>query len=539
MADYGYFAGFIVSLYKMRKPAFLLFFVLLSLRGVSQPATAEEQAPRFELQKLGKEINTGYHESGPLISPDGNTMYWVVSSHPANTEGVNGSQDIWFSVRDSVGNWMQAEHAGKPFNLHKINKVLGISTDGNTLMLNGGDKKNEPGFSIVRRTGSGWSDPVQMDIPGYEGMNKGMFSGSYMSNDAKVVLMYFTERVKGKYSDLYVSFEKNGKWSAPKKLPDGINSVYDEFGPFLAADAKTLYFASNRPGGLGSTDIYMAQRLDDSWMKWSTPVNLGEPVNTKGFDAYFSIDATGANAFTTRSYTSQDGGSLDIFALVPAKEEPAPEPDPDPVIILSGMVLNKKDQGPISGAVVGYQLISDVELEQNGFAEASEGDAFYETTLPFDGAYTLEVKAEGFMTATESIDVVYDGLEKRYSKIFYLDPIEVGTKVRLNNVFFDTDKTVLRSESFAELDKVVDFLNENASVRIEIGGHTDDVGSDDYNQRLSQGRAGAVRQYLIDNGIVEDRITAMGYGESQPEVPNDSNANRQVNRRVEFKILGN
>lgn len=524
----------------MRKPAFILFFILGHFHLIGQEIPEEEQVPQFELKKLGKEINTAHHESGPLISSDGSVMYWVVSNHPENTEGINGSQDIWFSERDSTGNWTPARHAGKPFNLHKHNKVLGISTDGSTLMLNGGDKKNELGFSIVRRSGEGWSDPVQLNIPGYESMNKGIFSGSFMSNDAKVLLMYFTERIKGKYSDLYISFQKSGKWSAPRKLPDGINTVYDEFGPFLAADGVTLYFASNRPGGHGSTDIYTAKRLDDTWTKWSEPVNLGEPVNTKGFDAYFSVDATGTNAFTTRSYTTQDGGSLDIFAVVPVEEEPVPEPEPEPepAIILSGMVLNSKNQSAVAGAVVGYQYI-DSDSPDNGFVESSEGDGFYETALPYDGGYALEVKAEGFMTATAGLEVAYEGLEKRYSKIFYLDPIEVGTKVRLNNVFFDTDKTVLRAESFTELDKVVDFLNENASVKIEIGGHTDDLGSDEYNQRLSQGRAGAVRQYLIDNGIVEDRITAMGYGESQPEVPNDSGDNRQVNRRVEFKILGN
>ncbi|MEQ8812513.1 MAG: adhesin, partial [Imperialibacter sp.] len=306
----------------MKKPATLLSIFLciifLSIAHFGQ-AQDEDEAPKFDLEKLGKELNTGHHESGPIISPDGNTLYWVVSNSPENTYGEDGSQDIWYSTRDADGNWTQAVHAGAPFNIHKFNKVLGITTDGNTLMLNGGARKNEPGFSIVRRSGNSWSAPTQVNIPNYDGMNKGLFSGSFMSNDAKVVIMYFTERVKGKYSDLYISFDKGGKRTPPAKMPEGINTVYDEFGPFLAADGVTLYFASNRPGGLGSTDIYMAKRLDDTWMKWSKPVNLGEPVNTKGFDAYFSISGDGQNAFTTRSYTTQDGGSLDIFGLVPAK----------------------------------------------------------------------------------------------------------------------------------------------------------------------------------------------------------------------------
>jgi OmpA-OmpF porin, OOP family len=156
-----------------------------------------------------------------------------------------------------------------------------------------------------------------------------------------------------------------------------------------------------------------------------------------------------------------------------------------------------------------------------------------------EGNYKLEVKAEGFLSANDEIDVAYDGLERYYDKPFYLDPIEVGTKVRLEKVFFDTNKTILRPESFEELDKVVDFMNENPGITIEIGGHTDDVGSDDYNKNLSQGRAEAVRQYVVDNGIDANRITALGYGESQPEVPNTSAENRQTNRRVEFKVLEN
>ncbi len=522
----------------MNKPAawlrIILLFLFISFSHWSL-AQNEGEIPKFDLEKLGKELNTGQHESGPIISPDGKTLYWVVSNHPENTYGEDGSQDIWYSVRDEEGNWTQSVHAGAPFNIHKFNKVLGITTDGNTLMLNGGARKNEPGFSIVRRTGNGWSDPVQQNIPDYDKMNKGLFSGSFMTNDAKVLIMYFTERVKGKYSDLYISFDKNGKWTAPVKMPEGINTVYDEFGPFLAADGKTLYFASNRPGGLGSTDIYMAKRLDDTWMKWSKPVNLGAPVNTKGFDAYFAISGDGQNAFTTRSYTSQDGGSLDIYGLVPAKPEPEPEPEPEPVIMLTGVVMSSKDRSPIAGAVIGYSS----DQSDDGFVESGEGDGFYETELPHEGKYKLEVKAEGFLSANDEIAVAYDGLEKYYDKPFYLEPIEVGTKVRLENVFFDTNKSILRPESFEELDKVVDFMNENPSITIEIGGHTDDVGSDDYNKNLSQGRAEAVRQYVVDNGIDAGRITALGYGESQPEVPNTSAENRQTNRRVEFKVLEN
>lgn len=658
----------------------------------------------YDLEKLGTNVNSRYHESAPVVSPDGNTLYWFVENHPDNTFHGKEShnQDIWYSTRDVDGSWLPAKHMESPLNQSQFNQVLAVLNDGNTLLIRGGTSKNDHGLALTHRSGDKWSRPDEVDIDDYDKMNEGVFSGGALNSDGSVLILYFAEKAGSKFSDLYVSFRiKEMKYSRPVKL--ALSTFKDEFGPFIAADDKTMYFASNRYDGYGDVDVWVSTRLDDTWLKWSEPVNLGPPVNTKGFDAYFSIDAEGKNAFTSRAYMSADGGSLDILGLTPKPE-----------IIISGTVKDKTTGKPVPGFVEvrvgekgivsietddkgyysktfreratyqfrvdekGYQILYDsIDLNNAGFNESitkdllldpipaeiilfgfvtnsktgeplytdlqikapdgkrlkagtdekgyyttrlpAEGDyeilatvgGFYDkqvmvpvrgvqnfylevgqdialdpepvpivlkgtvtnsktgapmavtvraeaataesikvtapssqdggkysTTLPEAGWYYIYAGAEGFLNYNDSIEV-YEPFSKEevFTKDIALVPIEIGVTVRLNKIYFDFNKADLREESFAELDRLVELMNLNPSVKIEIAGHTDDKGSDEYNQTLSQGRAESVMNYLLEQGIGGDRVVAKGYGESAPEVPNDSDENRQINRRVEFTVL--
>ncbi|MGB5929882.1 MAG: OmpA family protein, partial [Cyclobacteriaceae bacterium] len=491
----------------MRKVIFLILLCLYATAGYSQQPVGEPyEEPTHELIKLSVKVNSRFNDSAPLISPDGSTLYFFIANHPENNYGVDNSQDIWYCTKDSAGGWNKARRMEEPLNKNRFNQVMSISLDGNTLLIRGGRGKNSKGFSLTTRKADGsWSDPVELDIPGYNKMDQGRFSGGFMSHDNNVLLMYFSERPKSKYSDIYVSYkDDSGDWSKPLKLGDPINTHMDEFGPFLAPDNKTMYFASNRPGGFGNSDVYKSIRLDDTWKNWSKPVNIGAPVNTGGFDAYYTIDASGETAFTTRAYMSADGGGLDILGLVPVVKKP----EVLPKITLSGMVLNAKNEEAIAAEVA-----IDSASVPFTTVRSDELDGFYQSELPSEGMYYFHVKKEGYMELYDSVKVDKPGeYGLTVMKNLLMTPLEVGVTVRLNNIFFDFDKTVLRPESFPELDRVVTLLKENPTLTIQISGHTDSKGSDTYNETLSQGRADAVRTYLVEKTFGADRITSVGYG---------------------------
>lgn len=578
----------------------LLFLFLLAIS-----VTAQQFAGRYELVKIGKEVNTHYHEAAPVISADGKKLYFFVHNHPENTFGKEGSDDIWMSTLDENGNWTQAVHLKSPFNNHHSNQVFTALADG-SLFIKGGRGRDSKGFSMVNPGGS----ITELEVPGFKEMNKGRFYGASMSSDGKHIIMFFGQTPSGPRSNLYVSnLEANGKWTTPKKLNISVRD--DDFGPFIGPNDKILYFASDRaaPGRKGKADIYKATRLDDTWQKWSAPVNMGSPINTAADEFYFCIDNAG-NVFNSRANSTLDGGNLDIFKLVPR----------DINIMLMGTVYNEKTQQPMQANVVvtptdtaplnlrstdggkfetripevaGYTL----HASQEGFLPR---DASYtlpelgnDTTLyveialtpvakqlilagtVFDsktnnpiksnldialrgdratnfkkqletGAYQQEIKkmgwyvftasAEGYLNGIDSVEVVSEEISPVLKDLF-LQPIEVGLTVRLKNIYFDFDKTTLKKESFVELNKVVDFLKQNESVEIEISGHTDSKGSDDYNLNLSQGRSQSVVDYLISQGIDSFRLTAHGYGETKPIDTNDTDDGRANNRRVEFTVV--
>ena len=578
-------------------PFFFLAFIHVSV-------FAQQFSTRYELVKMDKNVNTFRHEAAPVISPDGNTLYFFVQNHPENTMGKDDTQDIWMSKKDAAGAWSLAEHLRAPFNNHRSNQVFTVFPDG-SLFIKGGGTKGEKGFSIVN--GSSLSE---LEVKDFKSMNKGRFYGASMSADGKHIMMYFSEVDNSANSDLYASHQQpDGTFSKPAKLKLSTNT--DDVGPFIGPDQQTLYFASARqsPGRQGGVDIYKTSRLDDTWMNWSEPINMGKPINTSALDYYFTIDNAG-NVFTSRANKALDGAQLDLYALVPKTFK----------IHLIGVVYNEKSMEPIQSVV--ELRIKDkeplriqtpvtgkfetrmpevpeysLEAQSEGFLPKVEtfklpvltadttvnveiilrpvakklllvgnvydkkteqlitakldvtlkgdkktsmaiqaGGGKYEKEIPKLGWYMITASADGYLNATDSIEADDDGLSP-FSRDIYLQPIEVGLTVRLKNIYFDFDKTTLKSESYAELNKVVDFLKRNSSVEIEISGHTDSKGSDEYNINLSQGRSQSVVDYIISQGIDSYRLTAQGYGEGKPIDTNDSEAGRANNRRVEFTVL--
>ncbi len=500
--------------------------LLFAFAALSPAFAQKEEQAKFELVSLSREINTKYHDSAPVVSPDGKTLYFTVNDHPENTRG-KGSQDIWYSEVDAAGQWSKAKHMPDPLNRNMVNSVLSVSPDGNTLLVRGGSAKDGLGFSLCKRVNNVWQKPEPLKIEGFEKMCKGRFNGAFLALDASALLLYFSETEGAKYSDLYVSFPNGKSWSRPVAVAT-LNTRQDEFGPFLAPDNKTLYFASNRHGGFGNADIYKTVRKDDTWQKWSKPENIGAPINTGGFDAYYSVGNSDTLVFTTRAYMSADGGHLDIHTLrrIVVKK---------PKIMLAGRVVDIKTGEAIPDANV--RIVQ--QNEAVGVAVTEGPDTEFATQLPGDGEFFLEVNAEGYLAGADTFAIDPTTVDVNVYRTVYVKKLEVGLSVRLNNIFFDFDKTTLRPESYPELDKVIALMEQNPNLFIEIGGHTDDKGSDEYNEKLSQGRAEAVMQYITGQFIEPVRVTARGYGESKPEVDNETDENRQINRRVEFTILQN
>ena len=493
----------------------------------------------LKIENLGININSDLPVLRPTISSDGKLLFFICENHPANTKykSIRNSQDIWFSERDSSGNWTEAVHLGEPLNTYYFNAVFWISPDNNRILIrNAFDRGNYAGngISMCYLMDDGyWSRPQMLDIKNLAKYDRGAQNGAVMGHDGQTLLFYMTEERGGYINDLYVSFlEKDGTWTEPKSLGKKINlKKYNEVTPYLAPDGVTLYFSSDRPGGLGNNDIWMTRRLDSTWQNWSNPVNLGSPINTPDFDGYFTLDAGGEYAYMSTDLNSY--GESDIVRIKLLERE-----KPDPVILVSGNVYNKKTQQPLSASLI-YETLPEGTVAGN--ATSSPVDGSFKIVLPYDKNYSIRAMADKFFAISENLNLdslIKEGY-KEIHKDLYLVPIEIGSVVRLNNVFFDFDKWDLRPESFLELNRVVKLLEENPAIEIEMSAHTDSRGSDEYNITLSHNRAKSVMDYIIAHGIATHRIISQGYGETKPVVPNDTDENRQLNRRVEFKILKN
>lgn len=507
------------------------------------------------VENLGNQVNSEYNEINPMIAPDGKTLYFARISHPNNTHGDKGSQDIWYSDLDEASKkWGPARRMGFPLNKDEYNCAYSITPDGQTMLVKGSYTNGTyetRGFSISKRTAGGWSPPQKMDIPSYVTMSKGQFDCGFMSADGKVLLMAFSEKKNSKEDDLYVSFrQKDGSWTKPLELGPEVNTKFTETTPFLAPDGATLYFSSSRDGGHGSNDIYVCKRVDKTWKHWSKPVNLGPTVNTDGYDAYYTLAASGEYAYLTTFKNTLGKG--DIVRVKLTDDQPTNQPGrvgggndvatnpntitrPDPVALISGKVIDQVTGKPIEARII-YQTLPDGAEAGEATSDPVTGE--YKIVLPYGQKYTMRAVAKDFIAEGDNVDLTQTkGFQEIKGKELKMIPIEVGQSVRLNNIFFDTGKSELRSESGPELDRLVTTLNETPKLVIEVRGHTDNTGSNEINVKLSQDRADAVREYFITKGIEPDRVASKGFGETKPITTNDTDEGRQQNRRVEFLIV--
>lgn len=485
----------------------------------------------IQKENLGPNINSEYSEYVPVISHDGKTLYFFIEDHPNNIGSDRG--DIWFSQLLADGTWSERQNIGNVLNNEEDNFVFSASPDNNTLfisriftqigneIIDGGE-----GFSIAIKKTGGWNIPKKLNVTNY--LNKSKFSEFYITTDQKTLFLAIEGKDSRGKQDLYISFlQDNGTWSEPQNLGDGVNTKFSENSPFLAADGITLYFSTDGRPGFGKNDIFMCKRKDQTWKNWTEPRNLGPSINSDETDSYFSVQASGEYAYLVSGKNSF--GQADIFRIK--------LPDvlkPEPVILIYGKVLNSETQQPEEAEITYRQLETDKEA---GKAISNPKDGSYTIILPAGTRYSFFARKKDRITVSDNIDATkIDNYEEIQINLF-LAPIKEGAVVQLNNLFFDTGKSIIKPESDPELLRLTELLKNNPLMKIEISGHTDITGTARINEILSKERAEAVKKYLVAKGINQQRLQTKGYSYTVPQGDNKTMEGRRLNRRVDFKIL--
>ncbi len=500
----------------------------------------------IEADKLSTNVNSTYPEHSPIISPDGKKMYFSRQYHPDNVGGANDSEDIWVSEWDEEKEeWTVAKNVGPPLNTKGPNFISSISKVGDKEVLilgnrYGKDGRMFTGVSMATREGDTFSDPVDVEIE--DEYNYSPNADYFLVPGGEAMLLSAERDDSYGKRDLYVSYkQRNGKWSVPKNLGNTINTTGEDESPFLAADGKTLYFSSDGYNGYGGSDIYVTQKLDDTWTNWTPPENMGSSINKDGDDEYFSIPNGGQHLYFTRGEKGED---TDIFSFkvedLFIEETPiissVQHLIPRPVFVtVRGRVINAKTNEPAENARVIIERLPEGEDLNNVKAHPKTG--VFNFTVGGGFRYATVAEAEGYISQDGDFDFREYTESDTIEKNLLIFPIEKGEKIVLRNIFFDFDRSVLKEASFPVLQRLIGYLQDDQIKRIEISGHTDSVGRDEYNKALSGRRAQSVINYFIENGISKDRLELSAMGESQPLVANDTPENRAQNRRVEFKIL--
>lgn len=486
---------------------------------------------RFELQNLGPNINSDWDEYLAAITADDGEIVFTVK-RPRDQQTVCAfclnEEDLYASRKDAGGEWLSREALGSPVKSGYNEGAQCLSPDGKYLLYTMCDADFGMGSCDLywaKRIGDRWSRPRNFGAP----VNTNAWeSQPTMAADGMTV--YFASSRSGGFGGMDIwktTMTAEGEFSIPENLGPAINTPGDDAAPFIHSDGRTLYFASNGRVGMGGYDLYYATLQPDG--SWSEPRNMGYPINSPADEINIFINASGTMAYIS---SDKDGGygGLDLYSFVLDDAL-----RPNPVTYIKGYVRDAFTGDPLAARLEMVDL-NTKQLLASTTSDAQTGS--YLACVHTGSNVLLNVSHPDYPFYSENFQVEksYDELSP-YMKDILLQPTDVGTVVTLKNVFFDFDRTELKPESFVELDKLVEYLRKNAGLRIEIGGHTDDQGTDEYNDRLSENRAKSVYDYLVGKGIPADRLQYKGYGKRMPVAGNDTEEGRAANRRTEFKII--
>jgi OOP family OmpA-OmpF porin len=505
------------------------------------------QAQTLSQKSFGR-VNSPNDEQSPFLSPDQKVLYWTVAHHPDNRGGKKDPGDIWYAVWTGE-EWSLPIHGGNAINDDGYNAVAGFSLDGERMFLlshyaSGNNPASSQGISVSIKTPEGWSVPENITIPYF--LNRSPGQQGFLSTTAEAFVFSADSYSTQGAEDLYVSLLQSGKWSEPRNLGRKINTAFQEFSPSLSEDGRYLFFSSNGRKGYGSFDIFYAERLDESWVNWSEPVNMGANINSEGRELFYRTFPARKSALFTSTLNSDGYGDIKFYRPPDELPDSLVQAKPDTIV----KMIEIKREKPITGEEKIFQVFGRVTSSKTGkpvsatltfhsdslYKVVAGPDGRYRIKVPSINEYSLRVEAAGYVGNFEKLDVrTYE--MKSLEMNFKLQPIEIGATVNLKSVLFQQSTYNLLPESNDELDLVVSFLQVNPSVEILLSGHTDNRGNPEHNLRLSQKRVERVKGYLVSKGISAKRISGKGFGGSKPIASNNTEETRRLNRRVEFMIV--
>ncbi len=484
---------------------------------------------QFQPVNLGENINSEWDESLASLTVDDETIVFTVN-RPKDEKTICAfclnEEDLYYARLDTAG-WQKRESFGQPIRTGYNEGAQCVSPDGVYLLYTMCDTDFGMGSCDLywsKKIGNKWSRPRNFGAP----VNTNAWeSQPSMASDGKTV--YFVSSRPGGFGGMDIwktTMTAEGAFTAPENLGATINTPGDDAAPFIHSDGRTLYFASNGRVGMGGYDLYYATLQSDG--SWSDPVNLGYPINTPADEINIFINAAGTTAYMASDKEGGFGG-LDLYRF-----ELADNLRPNPVTYIKGVIRDAETNFPIEASVEMIDLDSK-KILTSVRSDAHSGE--YMACIQTGSNVMLNVSNPQYPFYSENFQIEQSYTElSPYLKDIELRRADVGTVVVLNNIFFDFDRSDLQPTSFVELDRLVEYLTHNR-IKIEIGGHTDDQGSDEYNDNLSTNRAKAVYDYLIEHGIEADRLSYRGYGKRQPIADNSTEEGRAANRRTEFRII--
>jgi outer membrane protein OmpA-like peptidoglycan-associated protein len=485
----------------------------------------------FHPENAGPAINSDADDYWPSLNGEGNTIVFtrLLKTDQQSRTLAHPQEDFFISRKDSAG-WQIASPLGPPINTFDNEGAQSLSADGRLLFFTGCGRPDGLGSCDIYmsvKQNEVWSEPINLGAP----VNSGAWeSQPSISADGKW-LYYTSNRSGGKGKMDIWRAERLGV--SAKGFPvygrisnlSTLNTQGNELSPFIHPDGKTLYFASDFWPGLGGNDLFIIEL--DSLGK-VPPRNLGYPLNTNANEEGLMVEVSGDRAWYTAS--DRGFGGRDIFTfLMPENLKP------HKTSWVKCKVIDRKTNRPLASDVVVNDLTSNAQI-QHQFSFENEGEFLFCLTSGHN--YGFNISKEGYLFHSENYNLLVTADRiKPLSMVISLDPIEVGKITVLKNIFFETDSYKLKPESNGQLKEMVDFLTKNPKVNVEIGGHTDDQGANDYNKILSEKRASTVAKYLTDKGIASTRVHSKGYGFDHPLADNKTDEGRAQNRRTEFKIV--
>ncbi|NOZ45479.1 MAG: OmpA family protein [Chlorobi bacterium] len=486
-------------------------------------------------------ICTSYDEFLPLLSPDGEFMLYTSRYKSKEKDELTESEKEFFSISyriDSLSNDEDIFTDGKPltypFNDGRNQGAVSISIDNNHLFIticdftniNNIPYKNCDIYTSDYKDNK-WTDLRRLS-DNINGENTWEGQPSVTANGK---ILYFASARKGGYGgiDIYRSRKKSsGKWGKAENLGPVINTVGNDKSPFIHSDSQTLYFSSDGRFGMGGYDIFFSKLQKNN--TWSEPVNIGYPINTRDDDVGFIVSTNGEKAyFSSNKYSGKGGWDIYSFKL-------PYEVRPERVLFVKGKLVDENDKALIDAKVELKSTKDNRKTE--ALVDHLTGKYAVAVSVRQKEEFIMTVKKPDYTFTSQYIKPFDEEIEKPIQIDFEVKPIEVGVKVKLNNIYFDFNSSDLDSVSMIVLDNFIEFLNDNPTIVFRIEGHTDNIDDDEFNLTLSQNRAKSVYSYLLKHGIEKYRMSFKGYGESRPVANNNTDEGRALNRRTEFNILG-